>query len=485
MLLGGSASSTVRVGQTSLNDPQRSRGFSRSEPMTPSTRTEAGILVLLDMVEYTPQVKALGDEKAAQLGRYFKDEVVRRASPRGFEHFKALGDAALLFGKGDDAPCGLIELMLDLFTREPIQPHLGFKIRLRMIAHSGYFVLEFNAEGRRIDVHGCEAIKEFRIEKLAATGQLLVTDPLFVGLQQHLEPNGIEHRPVPFNEPLKGLEILGSSTLLHKLIPPAEPGKSGRLLQEDYRRQREVLRDEVQFIPVFGDLFDPIPMRENFINLSLRSEDAWRFAPEPSSAPDPTEGEHDRGFARDFGRLSERARVERELSAEELFTRFNKGCILGMPGAGKTTILKHFLYQLLEDQRNAVVLFLNCRDLRPGNFAPASLEDTLHALALAFLHPTRSPTDLNDKERKAVGGVAEDVQAAWQRGQATVLIDALDETPGEELKDAVVRVASSLRRSRRPCARWTRAAIASSSRHARSSRHGLTRSGCRSLTRAT
>lgn len=133
--------------------------------MTPSTRTEAGILVLLDMVEYTPQVKALGDEKAAQLASYFKNELIRRADPRGFEHFKALGDAALLFGKGDESPHELIELMLDLFTRDPIKPFLGFQIRLRMIAHHGFFEWEFDESGRRIDVHGSEAIKEFRIEK--------------------------------------------------------------------------------------------------------------------------------------------------------------------------------------------------------------------------------------------------------------------------------------------------------------------------------
>jgi hypothetical protein len=198
-------------------------------------------------------------------------------------------------------------------------------------------------------------------------------------------------------------------------------------LHQDFRRRIVDLREEVRFIPVFGDLFPAIPMEENFINLSLRSEGACRFVAEPVPAT------RHHGTLEEWMQETSRARMERDISAMELFAKFNKGCILGMPRVGKTTILKHFAFQLLESNANTIVLFLNCRDLRSGNLvgnaARTNLDETLSALALAFLHSGRKPSELNDKESKGAAEVAKDVQIAWQRGQATILIDALDETP--------------------------------------------------------
>jgi hypothetical protein len=147
--------------------------------MSPPTRKEAGILVLLDMVEFTSQARAHGDAKTAELVYSFEQELRRRADPRGFEFIKPIGDAALLFGTD---PEGLIELMLDLFTRDRIPPLHDFAIKLRMIGHHGFFRFVLDEAGHRIDVHGSEAIKEFRIEKLAETWRLVITDALFPGV---------------------------------------------------------------------------------------------------------------------------------------------------------------------------------------------------------------------------------------------------------------------------------------------------------------
>ena len=136
--------------------------------MSPTIRKEAGILVLIDMVDFSPQVVAHGGHKTAELAHYFEVELRRRAEPRGYQFIKSIGDAALLFG-GVETTEGLVELMLDLLTRNPIPPQHGFQIRLRMVGHQGYFHFILDDQGRRIDVHGSGAIKEFRLEKRAET----------------------------------------------------------------------------------------------------------------------------------------------------------------------------------------------------------------------------------------------------------------------------------------------------------------------------
>lgn len=159
--------------------------------MKTRVQKDVGILVLIDMVEFTPQAVEQGGFKTAKLSRYFEQELRLRALPRRYKFIKSIGDAALLFGK---EPMGLIDLMLDLFARKRIAPHLGFEIRLRMVAHHGFFYFVLDEAGRYIDAQGSEAIKAFRIEKRAETWRLLVTDSLFAGVQDLLEPNLIEHR---------------------------------------------------------------------------------------------------------------------------------------------------------------------------------------------------------------------------------------------------------------------------------------------------
>ena len=83
---------------------------------------ESGILLLIDMVEFTPQSKELGGADTARLTAYFEAELKKRSKPQNFSFIKSIGDAALLFSPERDAPEGLVDLMLDLFTRNPIPP---------------------------------------------------------------------------------------------------------------------------------------------------------------------------------------------------------------------------------------------------------------------------------------------------------------------------------------------------------------------------
>jgi hypothetical protein len=257
-----------------------------------------------------------------------------------------------------------------------------------------------------------------------------------------LSARGIDHLPIEHKEPIKGMEILGSHHLLHKLIPPSTIGGTGPRYSEAYTKQREKLREEVQWIPIFGDLYPPIPMRENFISLDLLAVQEWRHsrtvtAMRYAATPANQGGE---------GKL-------RGLKAGELFARYNKGCILGNPGAGKTTILRHCYWQTLEDDPNAAILLVNCRDLRPENFSdqdskesrrPGTIPEILQAVTHPFLFPGKTASDLTPKDLNTIATVSQELRLAWSRGQVTILLDALDETPGADLKAIVISMARRL-----------------------------------------
>src|SRR5207249_1243834 len=81
-------------------------------------------------------------------------------------------------------------------------------------------------------------------------------------------PAGVEHQAVELPQTLKGVGA-DSPRQVYLLRPPLAGTTQELELPRPYLATRAVLKEAVQFIPVFGRLYEPIPMRENFLNLTL------------------------------------------------------------------------------------------------------------------------------------------------------------------------------------------------------------------------
>lgn len=138
-----------------------------SQPLAPRVPMpmlkKAGIVLLLDVADHTPQAKSLGEHAAGQFHHHLQKELAARAIPRGFRVIGSTGDGALMFAETSD-PSGLLELFLDLFVRQPIADHAGFEARFRLAAHCyQFFQVEVNEQGEWVNLHGAQTNLAFRI----------------------------------------------------------------------------------------------------------------------------------------------------------------------------------------------------------------------------------------------------------------------------------------------------------------------------------
>ena len=196
------------------------------------------ILALLDVVGYTPQAREGGGQKTEAFDQYITEEIKKRVQSYGFSFIKSIGDAVLLWGEG---PENLVELILDIFKENPIQPNDGFIPRFRMLAHKDYFQFSRNEQGQVVDVHGLEAILLFRLEKTAHLNRVIVTDHLFSGMRHLLEPAGIESQEIDLQDGLKGLSGY-SPRQVHLLTPPLAEETKEMEMPKSYLDKRETLR---------------------------------------------------------------------------------------------------------------------------------------------------------------------------------------------------------------------------------------------------
>jgi len=202
------------------------------------------ILVLLDIVEYTPQARAAGGQATREFDTYFASALQKRARRHGFRFIKPIGDAALLWG---ETPRDLVGLMRDLFKDDPIRPHADFTPRLRMLAHQAYFTFTKDTRGRVVDVHGLEGIVLYRLEKTAHLNRVIVTPHLFGGLRHLLDTAGIGFQAIDLPYALKGVGA-DSPRQVYLLRPPLAEETQDFELPQLYRDARDALNDDVQFI---------------------------------------------------------------------------------------------------------------------------------------------------------------------------------------------------------------------------------------------
>lgn len=424
-------------------------------------KTVQGILALIDIVDFTKQAGDLGDNYTTQYTKYFQNKIKEIAARWKFQVIKFIGDAALLFGT---EPEGILDIMLDLFERDKPEDKYGFRSRFRIVAHSSYF--QFQMKGKTLtDVVGVEAIKMFRMEKYANARELLITDSLYPGIQSLLTAKNIQASRRPLEEPLKGFEDGAWFPTFYKLTAAEKVTGPANLLEQ---RMNE-LEQEVQMIPVFGNMYPPVPMDNNFINLALlcdekepirsrRKKHRTRLQETGKEEPD-----MEKWDARDDWMLKEQERTGREdaqryeeITVEVLYKNKNRcytsGIIVGLPGAGKTTILRHLAYKEFRANRRRkpgrkkIVLFVPCRDIlfyddwykkEYGGTVSIEKNAALEYMTRVFLLGSKPDEQLSPEEKVEFRNGVNKVKKTFEENRLTLLVDALDEAPDNESKDRI------------------------------------------------
>jgi hypothetical protein len=249
-------------------------------------------------------------------------------------------------------------------------------------------------------------------------------------------------------EKLKGFD---RETDLYKLIFPDKDVKTSTSLLQS---KMENLEKETKLIPVFGEIYPPISMTENFINLEVKkAEDQWKNC---YSDDRDIDGETiDRvdemlevtgsSFKADSRFPGNRTAGTNTMDVESLYKKYCRGIILGLPGSGKTTILRYFAYRDLQtnrelktDSKKRLVLFIPCRSLisfdqwyslrfnevnHDKNLL--NIETILHYLVYCFIFNK----ELEEKENAQLEKAEKLVLQAYYNGRLSILIDALDEAP--------------------------------------------------------
>jgi WD40 repeat protein/predicted AAA+ superfamily ATPase len=427
-------------------------------------KTRIGILFMADVKGYTPQANRLGPEITHRFNHHYETTVRELAQTCGGEWIKRNGDGIILFFEKQDR---FLEFVVELRERSRTRQldHGEFFGDIRMVAHYGNFSFE-SLETKIGDVVGPEGIKVFRMEKYADAHDVLVTEFLLDILAPLLPGKHIESTLLG-RETLKGFD---RDTSLYKLVFREAEEKGD--INPVYRRM-EVLERETGEIPVFGDIYKPMSMADNFINLDIKT---GREPGKPADFHDETEA--DEWMELDLKREKEKRGDLHALpfiDVKTLYEKENRGIILGLPGSGKTTILKYFAFREFqfkgsregiynavkkkkehEEQKNRVVLFIECRFMMSYNdwyrdwFCQGKEKETvfnveciLKYLTHCFLFRGSGEGRVNIEDDQ-LERAEKLVLQGYFNGRLSLLIDALDEAPGKEIKDEIVQVVKQL-----------------------------------------
>lgn len=159
---------------------------------------KTGILMLIDVVNYTAQSVKRGTDPTQDFTKHFVKTIRRLAKHYNAYFIRIIGDAVLLFF---ESKTGFREQFLDFTTqlhtasRSGALDKFNFKCKLRMISHFGTFHFEGTVKRIR-DFIGPEGIQIFRIEKLTGDQGVFIADSVLNILKSSLNKRFIHPHEV-------------------------------------------------------------------------------------------------------------------------------------------------------------------------------------------------------------------------------------------------------------------------------------------------
>ncbi|NIM12526.1 MAG: hypothetical protein GTO45_10510, partial [Candidatus Aminicenantes bacterium] len=419
------------------------------------TQYKKGVLFLADVVNYTSQSTDLGTEKTKQFNQYFEKKIRQLTEEYKGEFIKRIGDAVLIFFKEEENFLDFVIRLKECSKTRALDCD-EFFADLRMVAHYGKFSFEF-FDQKISDLIGPEGIKVFRMEKYARTYdvELLITETLLDFLEDELKRKNINKAEVG-KETLKGFD---REVTLYKLIfPEKEDIDSSNLL---WVKMAELEADTKE-IPVFGDLYPAMSMENNFINLDVKTGFTLT---EEENLLEKEEFDVDEmmGIERKREKEFHKGKPHRMpyVDVKKLYETQDKGIILGLPGSGKTTILKYFAYrefkhnrQRKKDEKQRLVLFIPCGNImsytrwyrqafprEKESETVFNVETILNYLTHCFLFKKEEKDKKVEKDIKKAERL---VHQAYHQGRLTILVDALDESLDKDVKEKIIASVKTL-----------------------------------------
>lgn len=426
---------------------------------------KTGILSLVDVVDYTAQSVRWGTGTTQNFTKHFEKTMRSLGKSYGAYFIRIIGDAVLLFF---ESKAGFREQFLDFTTQLHAESSKGtldkfnFKCKLRIISHFGTFAFQ-GTDKRLKDFIGPAGIQIFRIEKLTREKGVFIADSMLPHLESILNERNIEVEE-KFDGNIDGFR---HKIRIYQLIFPIIGIEELDFLD----MKMEELATNCREIPVFGTLYPPMRMEDSFINLdiSLASElPHYRrdFPHRGYTSPGPHPGTDSlamREIKEIYNNIDEKKSkdVFSSLTIDEIYRKFPRGIILGLPGSGKTTTLKYFAFKEFQNKKNVknaederLVIFVSChrimsyvgwlqtyQHLYKGTtyLSPDSEESYLYYFLHEFLYQQIPPVN-SDEAHKA----GRRVWVAYSAGRLTLLLDALDEAYSYDIKEGVLNALKKL-----------------------------------------
>ena len=415
---------------------------------------KTGILMLIDVVDYTAQSVKRGTRTTQNFTKHFEKAMRSLAKTYNAYFIRIIGDAVLLFF---ESTIGFREQFLDFTTQLHIDSSRGvldkfnFKCKLRTISHFGTFHFESSVK-RLKDFIGPQGIQIFRIEKLAGDQGVFLADSVLNLLESTLNERNIEVEE-KFDGNIDGFR---HKIRIYQLVFPVTNEEEPDLLD----LKMEELEKNCREIPVFGTLYPPMRMEDSFINLDISP--ASNLPLLGRLQPDGEYPSQKTGRSIDSIIVRERSKdFNDSLSIEKIYNKFPRAIFLGLPGCGKTTTLKYFAFKEFQSKKHIknsederLVIFVSChriaryaewfdkhQDLYRGktHLSGDSVESFLYYFLHEFLFQQSLPVS-RDTAQKA----GRSVWAAFSNGRLTLLVDALDEARSSDTKEGILNALRKL-----------------------------------------
>ncbi|MEW6609453.1 MAG: NACHT domain-containing protein, partial [bacterium] len=350
----------------------------------------------------------------------FLTKIKSISSKYNFTWIKDIRDAGLFIGNG---PIEAVHFYQEALEQFPISPkretiHRGFVIKFRLAAHFCSFKAEYNSHQQIIDISGGEIDFLFKdMEKEATAGQMVVSPDFYKQFSADITSKGFGFTPFVARDTMTTLYLL----ILPVLLSPDILSVSDTTLLLDKMNE---LKQNVQKIKTLGGLYPDLNMEDQFIELRLTT---------PVLSEERRE-EWDIIDFQKYGRQkAQKAEQKNLLKCDEIYERHPHLFIKGIPGVGKTTILKYFCFKGFNSDKYPI--FIPCHTIpnieqweQDYPYASKDIKKFMVDLVTsAFIYPGRSYKELTAQEKQTLAKMAETVRKWATQGKAIFCLDALDE----------------------------------------------------------